>query len=82
MFKKIYLAIDVQDDAQRDRLQRIAEELSNSRLLNGNQLEYIYPIYRQYENDIRQIFHMVSTNGFGPSTMMAIGKIASKMIKK
>ena len=82
MFKKIYIAVDVVDEEQQKRLQRIAEDLSNARLFNGNQLEYIYPIYRQYENDIRHIFQMVKTNGFGPSAMLTIGKMASKMLEK
>ena len=56
MLKKIYLVIDVQDEAQRDRVQQIANELSNMRALNGTQIENIYPYYRQYENDIRQLF--------------------------
>ena len=47
MYKKIYIAVDVEDDAQRDRVQRIAEDLSNARVFNGNQIENIYPLYRQ-----------------------------------
>lgn len=82
MFKKIYLAIDVTDDAQRERLQRIADELSNARLVNGNQLENIYPVYRKYETELRQLFHNVSRNGFGAQTMVSVGKLASRMLKK
>lgn len=82
MLKKIYLVIDVQDEAQRDRVQQIANELSNMRALNGTQIENIYPYYRQYENDIRQLFWNVSNNGFNTQTMMTIGKLASKMIRK
>ena len=82
MLKKIYLVIDVQDEAQRDRVQQIANELSNMRALNGTQIENIYPLYRQYENDIRQLCWNVSHNGFNTQTMMTIGKLASKMIRK
>ena len=82
MFKKIYLAIDVTDDAQRERLQRIADELSNARLVNGNQLENAYPMYCKYETELRQLFHNVSRNGFGAQTMVSIGKLASRMLKK
>lgn len=82
MYKKIYIAVDVEDDAQRDRVQRIAEDLSSARVFNGNQIENIYPLYRQYENDIRQLFWNVSHNGFNTQTMMTIGKLASKMIRK
>ncbi len=82
MLKKIFLVIDVHDEAQRDRVQQIANELSNMRVLNGTQIENIYPLYRQYENDIRQLFWNVSRNGFNTQTMMTIGKLASKMIRK
>ena len=82
MLKKITLVIDVQDEAQRDRVQQIANEVSNMRAINGNQIENMYPLFRRYENDLRQIFYNVSRNGFGAQTMMAIGKMASKMIRK
>ena len=82
MLKKIFLVIDVHDEAQRDRVQQIANELSNMRVLNGTQIENIYPLYRQYENDIRQLFWNVIHNGFNTQTMMTIGKLASKMIRK
>lgn len=82
MLKKIFIVIDVTDEAQRDRVQLIANELSNMRALNGTQIENIYPLYRQYENDIRQLFWNVSQNGFNTQTMMTIGKLASKMIRK
>lgn len=82
MFKKIYIAIDVQDEAQAKRLQQIAEELSNARLFNGNQVENIYPLYRKYENELRQLFYNVSRNGFGTQTMMSIGKLTSRMLKR
>lgn len=82
MFKKIYIAVDVTDEAQRIRLQRIAEDLSNARLFNGTQLENIYPMYQQYQGEISQLFHQVSRNGFGTQTMISIGKLASKLIKR
>ena len=82
MLKKIYLVIDVQDESQRDRLQQIANELSNMRAVNGTQIENIWPFFRQYENDIRQLFYNVSRNGFNTQTMITIGKLASKMIRK
>ena len=82
MLKKIFIVIDVTDEAQRDRVQLIANELSNMRALNGTQIENIYPLYRQYENDILQLFWNVSQNGFNTQTMMTIGKLASKMIRK
>lgn len=82
MLKKIYLVIDVEDEAQRGRIQKIAEEISNMRPFNGTQVENIYPFYRQYENDIRQLFYTVSRNGFNTQTMMTVGKLASKIIRK
>lgn len=82
MLKKIFIVIDVNDEQQRDRIQIIANDISNMRVLDGNRIENIYPMFKKYESDIRQIFHTVSTNGFGASTMMAIGKLASRMLKK
>lgn len=82
MLKKITLVIDVDDVAQRDRVQQIADEVSNMRVLKGNQIENMYPVFRKYENDLRQIFHNVSHNGFGPQTMLSIGKLASNIMRK
>ena len=82
MYKKIFLVIDVDTDTQRDRIQNIANEASSKFRLKGTQVEHFYSFYRQYENEISQLFYSVSQNGFNAQTMMTIGKLATKMIRK
>ena len=82
MLKKIFLVIDVDNDTQRDRIQNIANEASSKFRFKGTQVEHFYSFYRQYENEISQLFRNVSQNGFNTQTMMSIGKLASKMIRK
>lgn len=82
MLKKIFLVIDVDNETQRDRIQNIANEASSKFRFKGTQVEHFHAIYRQYENEISQLFQSVSQNGFNAQTMMTIGKLATKMIRK
>ena len=61
--RKIIIAVDCADDAQRDRVQEIMNEISGMRLLNGTRIEGMYPYFREHQGDLYQLFDMVSKNG-------------------
>lgn len=61
--RKIAIAVDCEDDAQRDRIQNIMDEVSGMRLLNGNQIENIYPFFRSHQAELFQLFGMVANGG-------------------
>ena len=63
MLKKVFLAIECADEKQRDEVQLVLNELSNARMVTGEMLLKAYPLYKQREGEIRQLFGLVATNG-------------------
>lgn len=63
MYRKIVIAVDCADDAERDRVQNIANEVSNMRILDGRKLTAIWPYVQSHKADITQIFGLVSQGG-------------------
>ena len=61
--RKIAIAVDCEDDAQRDRIQAIMDEISGMRMLNGGQIENMYPFFRTHQAELFQLFGMVSNGG-------------------
>ena len=61
--RKIILAVDCADDAQRDRVQEIMNEISGMRFLNGERIEGAYPYFKSHQGELYQLFGMVSKNG-------------------
>lgn len=61
--RKIIIAVDCVDDAQKDRVQDIFNEISSMRMLNGEKVEGMYPFFHSHQSELRQLFDMVSRNG-------------------
>lgn len=61
--RKIIIAVDCADDAQRDRVQDIVNEISGMRMLDGGKIEGMYPFFRLHHDEISQLFSMISRNG-------------------
>lgn len=61
--RKIMIAVECADDAQRDRVQKIMDEVSGMRMLNGDRIESAYPYLKAHWGDLRALFGMVSKNG-------------------
>jgi hypothetical protein len=82
MYKKIFLAVDCADDAQRDEVQRIMNEVSNMRLFNASQILSAYPYFRQHQGELSQLFTMVSRGGV--KSLMSAGGISiiTKLAKR
>jgi hypothetical protein len=82
MYKKIFLAVDCADDAQRDEVQRIMNEVSNMRLFNASQILSAYPYFRLHQGELSQLFTMVSRGGV--KSLMSAGGISiiTKLAKR
>lgn len=63
MIKKVFLAIECTDEKQRDEVQLVLNELSNARMITGETFLKAYPLYKQREVEIRQLFRLVAANG-------------------
>ena len=63
MLRKIIIAVDCADDAERDRVQAIATEVSNMRILDGRMLVGIWPYVQAHKGDMQQLFSLISEGG-------------------
>lgn len=63
MLRKIIIAVDCADDNERDRVQQIATEVSNMRILDGRKMVGIWPYVQAHKGDIQQVFSLVSEGG-------------------
>lgn len=61
--RKIYIAVDCDDEAQRDRIQNIMNEVSGMGLLVGRQIEGMYPYFRSHHAELRQLFKLIANGG-------------------
>jgi hypothetical protein len=80
--RKIYIAVDCADDAQKDAVQKIFNEVSNMRIFNGSQIQSFYPYVKAHQQDLFQLFSMVSKNGV-KSLMSASGiAVVTRLAKR
>ena len=63
MLRKIIIAVDCADDAERDRVQAIATEVSNMRILDGHMMVGIWPYVQAHKGDMQQLFSLISEGG-------------------
>ena len=80
MLKKVFLAIECADEKQRDDAQLVLNEISNTRVITADRLIKAYPIYKQREPEIRQLFAIISQSGAkGLMSMQGMSIIAQLM---
>lgn len=80
--RKLYIAIECADDAQKARLQQILDELSNSRILTADKIISAYPMYKERENDLRQLFSMISNGGVKALMSVQGATILAKLARR
>lgn len=60
---KIILAVECDSDQQRDAVQRIANDVSNTRMLNGAKIVSYYPLIQQRKRELTDLFKIITTRG-------------------
>lgn len=82
MLKKVFLAIECADEKQRDEAQLVLNEISNARVITAEKLIKAYPIYKQREPEIRQLFAIVSQSGAKGLMSMQGVSLITKLMRK
>lgn len=59
MLRKIYIVIDCENDSQKESVQQIMNDLSNMRLIDGKNIESMYPFFKLHQGELMQLFNMV-----------------------
>lgn len=71
MLRKISIGIDCRDDAERDRVQEIANQLTGMQLLTAAQIISMFPVFLQHRGKMRAVFNFITKNGLpGPFKKM------------
>ena len=63
MLRKITIAVDCVDDKERDAVQRIMNDVSSMRFLQGNRIIGMYPYFKRHEGELYQLFNLVGERG-------------------
>ena len=81
MLRKIYIAVECRDDAQKERVQKIAEEISQMRMFDGDALESIYPELKKRKQKISEMIHYIMVNGVqGVKSFKFIGLLSELIL--
>ena len=61
--RKFFVVLDCENDAQHEEVQKIFNELSNTRALAADTIQRAYPMYKAREVEIKQLFSLLRENG-------------------
>lgn len=78
--RKIYIAVDCVDDAQKERVQAIANELSSMRLFDGPKMEAVYPFLNAKKGEIYEMIQYLQANGSSGVKSMKFIAMLSRLV--
>lgn len=82
MLKKVFLAIECADEKQRDEAQLILNEISNARIITAEMLIKGYPMFKQREAEIRQLFSLMVNSGVKGLLSMQGASLLTQLMRK
>lgn len=82
MLRKIYIVIDCENDSQKESVQQIMNDLSNMRLIDGKNIESMYPFFKLHQGELMQLFNMVRKGGVKSLFSIQGGSLLNKLTKK
>ena len=82
MLKKVFLVIECADEKQRDEAQLVLNELSNMRVIDAAKLVKAYPMFKQREAEIRQLFAIISQSGAKGLLSMQGAALITQLMRK
>ena len=82
MLKKVFLAIECADEAQRDELQPILNEISTMRVITAEQILKVWPMIKARQGEIRNLFSLVSNNGVKSLMSVQGASLITQLMRK
>lgn len=82
MLRKLFIAIDCDDDAQVQAIQQELNELSNSRVLTGRKIMSMLPYYKSHRNTLNELLKLVSQGGIKGVLSVKGAQLMSKLTSK
>jgi hypothetical protein len=81
MLRKIYIAVDCDDDGQRDAVQAAFNELSEMRMFRGADIVQMQPMLRAHSEDFAQLFNMITHGGIKSLLTIKGGMLIKRLTK-
>lgn len=81
MLRKIYIAVDCENDEQRDAVQAAFNELSEMRIFKGVDIVQMQPMLRAHSEDFAQLFNMVAHGGIKSLLTIRGGMLIKRLTK-
>lgn len=82
MLRKVFLVVECHDDQQKEVVQKALNDISNMRILNGDNIQSMYPFFKQHQNELVQLFDMIRRGGIKSLFSIQGGGLLAKLTKK
>lgn len=80
--RKIILAVECENDQEKELVQQMANELSNMRVLKSKTIINMLPIFNNNRQELMQLFSMVSKDGVKSLLSIQGGLLIKKLASK
>lgn len=81
MLRKLNVAIDCASDAERDAVQKILEDISAMRLINGGALVAFYPWAQAHKTELIKLFNLIAKDGVKAIVSVSGGSLIAKLMR-
>lgn len=81
MLRKIYVAVDCENDKERDAVQEAVNELSEMRMFRGADIVQMQPMLRAHSEDFSELFNMVVHGGVKSLLTLKGGMLIKRLTK-
>lgn len=82
MLRKVYVVVECADDQEKEAVQTAFNELSNMRVLTGQQIVSMYPFFRQRKAELMELFGMIRDGGAKALLSIRGATLLSHLTKK
>lgn len=79
--RKIIIAVDCENDRERDEIQKICTEISSMGMLKASQILTMAPAFQRNREDLLRLFHMITTGGVKSLMSVDGGRLLLKLSK-
>lgn len=81
MLRKLYVAIDCEDEEQKIAVQNMLKELSEAGVLKSRQLITMYPLLKSHRAELQNLFNIITSKEKGMTKSMKVAGAIAKLMK-
>lgn len=77
--RKVYIAVECENDQEKELVQELAKEISNMRVLKANSILRMVPMFQKHRNELIELFNMVANGGLKSIFSVRAGILIRKL---